>query len=131
MDEPLLYESWGKKQTYILAFTPTEVVDVTEHYTRRVVFGLLLWCKTLCLPHQYAEFFEHGMMADVHDPILQFLVAFFLSFFERLAMFRVIGVSVVVAGTSSTAPLETMAARDRRWCSFVPCLAFNSVRAST
>lgn len=42
VDEPLLYESWGKKQTYILAFTPTEVVDVTEHYTRRVVFGLLL-----------------------------------------------------------------------------------------
>lgn len=33
--EPLLYESWGKKQTYILAFTPTEVVDVTENYTRQ------------------------------------------------------------------------------------------------
>ena len=82
MDEPLLYESWGKKQTYILAFTPTEVVDVTEHYTRRVVFGLLLWCKTSCLPHQYAEFFEHGMMADVHDPILQFHVAFFFLFFR-------------------------------------------------
>ncbi|CAM9299846.1 unnamed protein product [Scytosiphon promiscuus] len=34
VDEPLLYESWGKKQTYILAFTPTAVVDVTEDYTR-------------------------------------------------------------------------------------------------
>ncbi|CAN0102079.1 unnamed protein product, partial [Hapterophycus canaliculatus] len=33
VDEPLLYESWGKKQTYILAFTPDAVVDVTEHYT--------------------------------------------------------------------------------------------------
>lgn len=48
VDEPLLYESWGKKQTYILAFTPTEVVDVTEHYTRQVLLltelieGLLL-----------------------------------------------------------------------------------------
>ncbi|CAN0577049.1 unnamed protein product [Ectocarpus sp. 12 AP-2014] len=33
VDEPLLYESWGKNQTYILAFSPTEVVDVTEAYT--------------------------------------------------------------------------------------------------
>ncbi|CAN0091109.1 unnamed protein product [Ectocarpus sp. 8 AP-2014] len=33
VDEPLLYESWGKNQTYILAFSPTEVVDVTETYT--------------------------------------------------------------------------------------------------
>eukprot|EP00904_Undaria_pinnatifida_P004953 jgi/Undpi1/1588/HiC_scaffold_11.g04978.m1 len=36
VDEPLLYESWGKKQTYILAFTKQEVVDVTENYTRQV-----------------------------------------------------------------------------------------------
>lgn len=34
VDEPLLYESWGKNQTYILALSPTEVVDVTETYTR-------------------------------------------------------------------------------------------------
>ncbi|CAM9473536.1 unnamed protein product [Laminaria digitata] len=33
VDEPLLYESWGKKQTYIIAFTQQEVVDVTENYT--------------------------------------------------------------------------------------------------
>ena len=39
VDEPLLYESWGKKQTYILAFTPTEVVDVTEKYTRQGLGG--------------------------------------------------------------------------------------------
>ncbi|CAM9361779.1 unnamed protein product [Discosporangium mesarthrocarpum] len=33
VDEPLLYESWGKQQTYILAFSPQEVVDVTSTYT--------------------------------------------------------------------------------------------------
>lgn len=36
IDEPLLYESWGKNQTYIIAFTPHEVVDVTDRYTRQV-----------------------------------------------------------------------------------------------
>lgn len=35
MDEPLLYESWGKNQTFILAFSQNEVVDVTDKYTRR------------------------------------------------------------------------------------------------
>ncbi|CAB1109414.1 unnamed protein product [Ectocarpus sp. CCAP 1310/34] len=39
VDEPRLYESWGKNQTYILAFSPTEVVDVTEAYTRTVTQG--------------------------------------------------------------------------------------------
>ena len=33
VDEPLLYQSWGKNQTYILAFTRDEVADVTHIYT--------------------------------------------------------------------------------------------------
>lgn len=33
VDEPLLYQSWGKNQTYILAFTREEVQDVTHVYT--------------------------------------------------------------------------------------------------
>jgi len=33
VDEPLLYQSWGKNQTYIFAFTSTRVVDVTGDYT--------------------------------------------------------------------------------------------------
>jgi peptide-N4-(N-acetyl-beta-glucosaminyl)asparagine amidase len=33
VDEPLLYQSWGKNQTYILAFTREEVADVTHVYT--------------------------------------------------------------------------------------------------
>ncbi|CAM9491075.1 unnamed protein product, partial [Phaeothamnion confervicola] len=33
VDEPLLYESWGKKQTIIIAFTRQEAVDVTGRYT--------------------------------------------------------------------------------------------------
>lgn len=33
VDEPLLYQSWGKNQTYILAFTREEVEDVTHVYT--------------------------------------------------------------------------------------------------
>ena len=31
VDEPLLYESWGKNQTYILAFTREEVRPVKTH----------------------------------------------------------------------------------------------------
>ena len=33
VDEPLLYESWGKNQTYILAFSRDGIVDVTDTYT--------------------------------------------------------------------------------------------------
>lgn len=33
VDEPLLYQSWGKNQTFILAFSPEDIVDVTFHYT--------------------------------------------------------------------------------------------------
>lgn len=33
VDEPLLYQGWGKNQTYILAFTDTSVEDVTAKYT--------------------------------------------------------------------------------------------------
>ena len=33
VDEPLLYESWGKNQTYILAFSRNGITDVTAKYT--------------------------------------------------------------------------------------------------
>lgn len=33
VDEPLLYESWGKQQTYIMALTRESVEDVTSSYT--------------------------------------------------------------------------------------------------
>ena len=33
IDEPLLYESWGKTPTYIFAFSPDRVTDVTPSYT--------------------------------------------------------------------------------------------------
>jgi hypothetical protein len=33
VDEPWLYQSWGKNQTYVVAFTREEVIDVTEQYT--------------------------------------------------------------------------------------------------
>ena len=35
VDEPLIYESWGKNQTYILSFSYTDVQDVTAKYTTR------------------------------------------------------------------------------------------------
>lgn len=33
VDEPLLYQGWGKNQTYIIAFTDSSVEDVTAKYT--------------------------------------------------------------------------------------------------
>ena len=32
VDEPLIYEGWGKKQTYILAYSDEDVMDVTHKY---------------------------------------------------------------------------------------------------
>eukprot|EP00607_Mallomonas_marina_P008162 CAMPEP_0182423452 /NCGR_PEP_ID=MMETSP1167-20130531/9468_1 /TAXON_ID=2988 /ORGANISM="Mallomonas Sp, Strain CCMP3275" /LENGTH=348 /DNA_ID=CAMNT_0024602459 /DNA_START=437 /DNA_END=1483 /DNA_ORIENTATION=+ len=33
VDEPLIYQSWGKNQTYLIAFTDDDVIDVTDRYT--------------------------------------------------------------------------------------------------
>ena len=33
VDEPLIYQGWGKNQTYLLAFTDDDVLDVTATYT--------------------------------------------------------------------------------------------------
>jgi len=33
VNEPLLYESWGKKQTYIIAIGRDHIDDVTTSYT--------------------------------------------------------------------------------------------------
>lgn len=33
VDEPLLYEGWGKNQTFIFSFTFDDVQDVTAKYT--------------------------------------------------------------------------------------------------
>ena len=33
VDENFLYESWGKSQNYIVSFSKSEVVDITEKYT--------------------------------------------------------------------------------------------------
>lgn len=35
VNEPLIYQGWGKAQTYIFAYTKSDVEDVTEHYTTR------------------------------------------------------------------------------------------------
>ena len=35
VDEPLLYESWGKNQTYIMALTRESIDDVTLTYTTK------------------------------------------------------------------------------------------------
>jgi len=33
VDEPLLYQSWGKNQTFIFAYSHDNIVDVTFQYT--------------------------------------------------------------------------------------------------
>jgi hypothetical protein len=33
VDEPLIYQGWGKKQTYVVAYSFTEAEDVTSKYT--------------------------------------------------------------------------------------------------
>ena len=35
VNEPLIYEGWGKNQTYILSFSDTDVEDVTAKYTTK------------------------------------------------------------------------------------------------
>lgn len=35
VNEPLIYEGWGKNQTYILSYSNTDVEDVTAKYTTR------------------------------------------------------------------------------------------------
>jgi peptide-N4-(N-acetyl-beta-glucosaminyl)asparagine amidase len=35
VNEPLIYEGWGKNQTYILSYSSTDVDDVTAKYTTR------------------------------------------------------------------------------------------------
>ena len=35
VDEPLIYEGWGKNQTYIIAYSFSEAEDVTHLYTTR------------------------------------------------------------------------------------------------
>ena len=34
VDENFLYESWGKSQNYIVSFSKSEVIDITEKYTK-------------------------------------------------------------------------------------------------
>ena len=36
VNEPLLYQSWGKNQTFIFAFTQDYIDDVTFNYTSKV-----------------------------------------------------------------------------------------------
>jgi peptide-N4-(N-acetyl-beta-glucosaminyl)asparagine amidase len=40
IDEPLLYNDWGKNQTYIFAYTEKTVEDVTEKYTKNFTASL-------------------------------------------------------------------------------------------
>lgn len=35
IDEPLIYQGWGKNQTYIVAYSPEGIVDRTWHYTNK------------------------------------------------------------------------------------------------
>ena len=35
VDEPLIYQGWGKNQTYIFAFSATGIEDVTMNYTTK------------------------------------------------------------------------------------------------
>ena len=57
LDAPLTYEvGWGKKLTYIIAFGPTEVVDVTARYTRN--WAAVLSRRTLLSEEQLAKAIE-------------------------------------------------------------------------
>eukprot|EP01039_Chlorochromonas_danica_P004028 gene4028-4406_t len=35
IDEPLIYQGWGKNQTYIVAYSPEGILDRTWHYTNK------------------------------------------------------------------------------------------------
>ena len=56
-DAPLMYESgWGKKLSYIIAFSPWEVVDVAPRYTRN--WSQVLTRRTACSENELAETLE-------------------------------------------------------------------------
>lgn len=78
-DIPLLYEAgWGKKLTYVLAFTPTHVFDVTKRYTRK-------WDEVLTRRNLIDENFLQMQIAAFNEQIAANLDPIKLvTLFERL-----------------------------------------------
>ena len=61
-DAPLLYaEGWGKKLTYVVAFSKEEVVDVTCRYTRQ--WNECVSRRTKCSELWLAELLQSMRMA--------------------------------------------------------------------
>ncbi len=92
-DTPLLYsEGWGKKLTYVIAFSKDEVVDVTARYTR-----------------QWDQCAARRTCPEVSPLLLALLFALSTPYFVVLLQLRCHGSVIVVAVSPS--PLSRLPIR--------------------